>query len=418
MPFYGVGVPKALRRRNALRTASRYTLGVNRSLAWIVWSAALAFAAVGGALVLTSLDASVGDNWGFRGYSVLVAPAFATAGLLISRHHARNAIGWLLLVAGVASAFGGFVQEYATRAVIIAPGSLPGAVALAWIASWSFSLTVAPILTLIPQLFPTGRPLTRRWTPLLWAGAAFVPLAFFLFGLRPGPAENAEFIDNPLALTGVFADARTALEPPLGMFMILVVLASGAELVVRFRRAHGVERQQLKWVASSGMFCAVAFGLMVASGTSKPTQVLMVVAFTTMPISIGIAILRYRLYDIDVLINRALVYGATTAAIGVAFFAGIVTLQAILRPLTGGSEIAVAISTLASVALAQPVRGRIQRFVDRRFYRARYDAARTLDAFSARLRDEVDLDAVRSGLVQAVRDTVQPAHASLWLRPE
>jgi hypothetical protein len=141
-----------------------------------------------------------------------------------------------------------------------------------------------------------------------------------------------------------------------------------------------------------------------------------IVAFMTIPVAIGIAILRYRLYDIDVLINRALVYGATSAGIAIAFFAGIIVLQAVLRPLTGGSEVAVAISTLASVALFQPLRSRMQGAVDRRFYRSRYDAARTLDVFSVRLRDEVDLDAVRSDLVRAVHETVQPAHASVWLR--
>jgi len=391
---------------------------ITRRVAWALCGAAVALAAAGAALVLVSLDAQIPDNWGFRGYSDITAPAFATAGLLIARRQPRNAIGWLLLVAGLATGFGGFVQEYATRAVIIAPGSLPGAVALAWVASWSFALFAGPMLTLVPQLFPTGRPLTRRWTPLVWCGAAFVPLAFFLFGLRPGPAENAAFIENPLGLGGAWADARATLEPPLGAFMALTVVASGAALVLRFRRARGAERQQLKWVASSAAFCALAFIVMLASNTSKPGQVLMIGAFTTLPIAIGIAILRYRLYDIDVLINRALVYGATTAGIAIAFFAGIVVLQAVLRPLTSGSEFAVAASTLVSFALFQPLRRRIQEGIDRRFYRSRYDAARTLDAFSVHLRDEVALDAVRADLLAAVRDTVQPVHASLWLRTE
>ena len=391
---------------------------VARRVAWALWAAAVGLAAAGAALVLVSLDAQIPDNWGFRGYSDITAPAFATAGLLIARRQPRNAIGWLLLVAGLATGFGGFVQEYATRAVIIAPGSLPGATALAWIASWSFAFFAGPLLTLIPQLFPTGRPLTRRWTPLLWCGAAFVPLTLFLFGLRPGPTENAAFIENPLGLRGALADARATLEAPLGALMALTVAASGGALALRFRRARGVERQQLKWVASSAGFCALAFAVMLASNTSKPGQVLMIAAFVTMPVAMGIAILRYRLYEIDVLINRALVYGATTGAIAVAFFAGIVVLQALLRPLTSGSEFAVAASTLVSFALFQPLRRRIQDVVDRRFYRSRYDAARTLDAFSVHLRDEVALDAVRADLLAAVRDTVQPVHASLWLRAE
>ena len=389
-----------------------------RRLAWTLWAVAIALAAGGGALVLVSLDAQISDNWGFRGYQALLAPFAATAGLLVARRHPRNSIGWMLLVAGLFSGFGGFVQEYATRAVIIAPGSLPAAVPLAWIGSWSWTFSSGPMLTLVPQLFPTGRPLTRRWIPLVWAGAGFIPLAFFLFALRPGPTENATFIENPLALSGAYADARSALQNPLGAVMALIVAASGTALAVRFRRARGAERQQLKWMVSSAVTCAIAFASMVATNTSKPTQVLMVGAFMTIPVAIGIAITRYRLYDIDVLINRALVYGATTAGIAISFFAGIVVLQALLRPLTSGSEVAVAASTLLSFALFQPLRRRVQDAVDRRFYRSRYDAARTLDDFSVRLRDQVALDAVRLDLLDAVRDTVQPAHSSLWLRTE
>ena len=387
-----------------------------RWIAWVLWSVSVALAASGGALILISLDAAVPDNWGFRGYNDLAAPTFATAGLLIARRQPRNAIGWLVLVAGVAAGFNGFVQEYATRAVIIAPGSLPAATALAWIASWSFALFAGPMLTLVPQLFPAGRPLTSRRRWLLWLGGGFVPLSVFLFGLRPGPLENASFIDNPLALRGALADARAAVEMPLGAVMALTVVASGTVLALRFRRAVGAEREQLKWVASSAALCAFAFAGMLATGSSKAGQVLMIAAFMTMPVAIGVAITRYRLYDIDVLINRALVYGATTAGIAAGFFAGIVALQAILRPLTNGSELAVAASTLVSFALFQPLRRRVQSGVDRRFYRSRYDAARTLDDFTARLRDEVDLDAVRADLVVAVRETVQPAHASVWLR--
>jgi hypothetical protein len=393
---------------------SRYA----RPLAWTLWSLAIVLSAIGAALVLVSLDANVADNWGFRGFWDLTAPFFATAGLLVARRQPRNALGWILLVAGLTAGFGGFAQEYAFRAVVVAPGSLPGAVAVAWLASWTWLFSSGSLLTFVPQLFPTGRPLTPRWRPLLLGGVAFILFGFFLFALHPGPAENATFVDNPLPATGALADARTALEVPLGALMALIVAASGATLVVRFHRARGIERQQLKWVASSAALCAVAFGVMLATGTSKASQIAMIGGLMTIPVAIGIAILRYRLYDIDVLINRTLVYGATTGGIALAFVAGIIVLEAILRPFTGGSEIAVAASTLVSVAIAQPLRDRMQGAVDRRFYRSRYDAARTLDTFSVRLRDEVDLDAVRSELVAAVRDTVQPAHASLWLRSE
>jgi hypothetical protein len=186
-------------------------------------------------------------------------------------------------------------------------------------------------------------------------------------------------------------------------------------LVRRYRRSTGIEREQIKWLAFSAV-PLVAAGLASAILPDKLGQVLFVFLLLSVPVGIGIGVLRYRLYDIDVLINRTLVYGATSAAIAIAFFAGLVLLQAVLRPFTGGSELAVAASTLASFALFQPIRRAMQSAVDRFFYRSRYDAARTLDAFGVRLSDEVDLDAVRADLIDAVERTVQPAHASVWLR--
>jgi len=366
-------------------------------------------------LVLISLDAAVPDNWGFRGFFDLLALFVATPGLVVARHQPRNAIGWLLLVAGLSAGFGGFAQEYATRAVIIAPGSLPGAFALAWLASWSFSFFVAPLLTLIPQLFPTGRPLGPRWKPLQWCGVAIVPLMFFLFGLSPGPLENATFIENPVGPSGALADTHAALQAPLNALLFLAVAASGFALAVRFRRARGAERQQLKWVVSSVVVCTIALAAMLGSNT-KPSQIFMNVAVLTLPVAIGIAITRYRLYDIDVLINRTLVYGALSALLFGTYALSVLALSALLRPITGSSDLAVAGSTLAVVALFGPLRARLQRFVDQRFYRARYDADRTVDAFAARLRDQVDLDALSGELVGVVHDTVRPAHASLWLR--
>jgi hypothetical protein len=193
--------------------------------------------------------------------------------------------------------------------------------------------------------------------------------------------------------------------------------------VVRFRRAHGIEREQLKWilyaatVVGIGLVAQIPISIAMApDAAANASNAIATSAFACVPVAIGIAVLRYRLYDIDVLIRRTIVYGATTGAIAVAFFGGIVVLQAVLDPLTSGSELAVAASTLLSFALFQPLRRRFQSAVDRRFYRSRYDAARTLDAFSVRLRDEADLDAVRGGLLDAVRDTLHPADASVWLR--
>ena len=387
-----------------------------RRLAWTIWAVSCALAAAGAALVLINRDVPVPDNWGFRGFNDISGPLFATAGLLIVRRHSRNAIGWILLVAGLSQGFNGIVQEYAIQAVIVGPDSLPGAIPLAWVASWSFAVFMGPVLNMLPQLFPTGRPISPRWRPLLWAGPAFIAGAIFIFGFRPGQLENATFLVNPLGFTGALADLRAALEPPLGLMMASGGLVSVGSLAVRFRRASGVEREQLKWILSSVALCGIAFAVMLASGEGKLSQIAMFAAYETLPVAIVVAMLRYHLYDIDLVINRALVYATTTAALAIAFFGGIVVLQGILRPLTGGSEVAVAASTLACLALFQPLRTRVQRAVDRRFYRSRYDAVRTLDDFSVRLRDQVALDAVRSDLLDAVREAVQPVHASVWLR--
>jgi hypothetical protein len=217
------------------------------------------------------------------------------------------------------------------------------------------------------------------------------------------------------------AGVADAVGPLLG---VAFVVAAGSVLA-RVRRAHGLERQQLKWFGYAGGIVGFAVLALLAMEIVRPLVgdplgpfpwVAFVLSFNAIPIAAAIAILRYRLYDIDLLIKRSVVYGATSAALAVTFFIGIIALQPALRPLTSGSELAVAASTLAAFALFQPIRRRVQDAVDRRFDRSRYDAARTLDAFADRLRDEVDLDALRGELLGAVRTTMAPAHASLWLR--
>ena len=393
-----------------------------RALAWTLWTVAIVLAAIGGGLVLLTLDAPVPDNWGFRGYWDLLTPIIATPSLILALRVPRNAIGWILLVAAVSTGFGGAAQEYATYSVVVRPGSLPAAVAIAWVASWSFAFFAGALLALVPQLFPDGRPLTPRWRPLLGAAVVFLVGIVVVFGLRPGPLENASFIENPVATTGSWEELRVAVAGPIEFLTGALIVASGASLVVRFRRSRGVERQQLKWVALSASVIVIAMiGVLAttpttATNTSKPAQVFMIFAFATLPIAIAVAMLRYRLYDIDLIINRAIVYGVLSAFIAGAYVAFVVVFQTLLRPITSGSEIAVAASTLAVIALVQPLRGRIQSIVDRRFYRTRYDAARTLDGFATRLRDEVDLDSVRGEIVHVVESTVHPRHASLWLR--
>ena len=371
-------------------------------------------------LLAASWSTPVADAWGFRGFTSIFAVAYTSVGGILAARRPANRVSWMLFAVGVAAAVQFAAEGYAIYGVIDRAVPLPGAVFAGWVESWIWLAGVGLVPTYILLLFPNGSLVSPRWRMV--EGLAGVTIGFGVLALMfsGGPLNNARFIENPYPLLGGIG----VLDRPLfvAAFFALGFLApaSAFSLVVRYRRSAGVERQQLKWLAVAGVLIAITIAHNVVTQLVAPdaklAQVELIAAFGLFPVAMGVAMLRYRLYDIDILINRAIVYGATTAAVGLAFFAGIVVFQGILRPLTSGSEIAVAVSTLASVALAQPVRARIQGVVDRRFYRSRYDAVRALDTFTGRLRDEVDLDAVRTDLLDAVRETVQPAHASVWLR--
>ena len=392
-----------------------------RALAWTIWAAGLAFAAAGLALLAASFGVPFPDSWGFRGFTAIFAVTFGTIGALIVAAR-RNMIGWLLLVAGLLAGIQCFGEEYAIYGIVAHPGSLPAAAILGWMNSWIWVGSVALVGISVPLLFPNGHFQSPRWRV---AGVATVATALYLgivLALQDGPLNNAPFVNNPFGIPGFeVIDVVTGV-PRLpfvigygGLFGC--ALATTVSVVTRFRRARGIERQQMKALAFGVGILVLGFA---AGGglqqQGKVGQLFFIGALQVVPFAVAFAVLRYHLYDIDVLINRALVYGATTAAIAITFFAGIVILQAALRPLTGGSELAVAVSTLLCFALFQPVLRRVQAAVDLRFYRSRYDASRTLDAFTSRLAGEVDLDAVGAELTAAVSATVRPAHVSLWLR--
>jgi hypothetical protein len=354
-------------------------------------------------------------------FQLVTAFATAAVGLNLSLRRPRNPIGWIFSWLAVLTAFYLAAGGYAVHATIVAPGSLPGGEWAAWLRSWA-DRPVSALVLLAFLLFPTGRLASSRWRVAL----LFPPLAALGFaarGLVPGPLV---FLGAPNPMGVEWMPQGITNGSAGGIPLIAGSVAAFAQLVSRFRAASGPERDQIKWltipVIALLLAMAVTVGTIVAGvpaalGVDGPVVTgLYLFAFFLLPICMGIAVLRYRLYDIDVILNRAIVYGATTAGIAAAFFAGIVVLQAVLRPITSGSELAVAASTLVSLALFQPLRRRVQETVDRRFYRSRYDAARTLDAFSARLRDEVALDNVRADLLNAVLETVQPAHASVWIR--
>ena len=356
---------------------------------------------------------------------IVMQLSLGVVGAAIVLRHPANPIGWLLSAGGMVAALNYLAGGYATYGSL-SGDPLPAADVAAWFFSWG-SLAVSFWVGPTVFLFPDGWVPSRRASVGLLLAVSVTVLGLGVFAVWPGPLSGIRFVENPFG----WHDGLGPLSALLPIVMVLAIPFFGlafSSLRDRYRHASGVARQQLKWfIGGLGLFALVTVfaapvtlqemgGAAVDPSLRYLARLTSGVSFAVIPTVIGIAILRYHLYDIDLVINRTLVYGATTAVIAVAFFGGIVLLQSVLRPLTGGSEAAVAISTLASVALFQPLRSRIQTGVDRRFYRSRYDAARTVDDFSARLRDQVELEAVRADLLRTTCDTMQPAHASVWLR--
>jgi hypothetical protein len=378
-----------------------------------------------GGLFLIAMTPRDAVPYGFEldklvGYLVLLT-ALSGVGALLAWRRPENTIGWLLSGAAVVAALLFITAGYAIYGIY--SGLLPGAVTAAWIYSFS-GIGIGLFVGLLTVTFPDGRIRTKAGRAAMAVLIAGVALVGVVLALRPGPLTRFPSVENPYgrddqsgALTLIFATAMVC--------AIAWIVLALKQLIDRAREGTPTERQQLKWflwssVVFFGVTVFTAFPL-VLGGRPDPTtvyavSVLTALATATLPVAIAIAILRYRLYDIDLLIKRTVVYGATTATILTTFFFGILTLTQVLRPITQGSELAVAASTLASFALFQPIRRRVQNAVDQRFDRSRYDAARTLDGFADQLRDEVDLDHLRADLIGAVRQTMAPAHASLWLR--
>jgi hypothetical protein len=357
----------------------------------------------------------------------IVAPVvFAIVAALIVSRQPRNTTGWLLMVPVGLYVVGGPIEYYIGH---LAPSTSTPTVPLLlmlWFNSWNWLLLIFPLLY-IPLLFPNGRPPTPRWrwvsvVAIAWA-ALFVLLATLSQQIRTNTTPDMVF-DNPIGVLG--EDTVQLLVGAWIVGLVALVVTCAVALFVRYRRANDTEREQIKWLLyACAVFLVVFVGGFVSGlgGTASVGGYIWGVFFglsvITLPAAIGIAILRYRLYDIDLLINRTLVYGSLTGILVAVYVGGVVALQTLFRLLTGGgSTFAVVASTLAIAALFNPLRRRVQALVDRRFYRRKYDASKTLAAFNARLRDETDLKALSDDLVGVVRSTVQPEHASLWLRPD
>jgi hypothetical protein len=352
--------------------------------------------------------------------------AFSIVGALIASHRPGNPIGWIFCAAALFQGLAVFGDEYATYALITRPGSLTLGPEMSWLTEWIWAPGLGLILVFLPLLFPDGRPPTRRWRWVAWLGGISIVMIVVLAMVILWSERGTQLLRDPVSdeagpawILGLLVEAVAF---PL---MLVAGLAAVISLFVRFRRARGDERQQIKWFASaSALTLGFVFVLQALNNTQNSLleaglATVALILIPSIPVATGVAILRYRLYDIDRLINRALVYGLLTAMLAVVYLGSVVALQSVLRALTGQeSTLAIVASTLAIAAMFNPLRRRIQAFIDRRFYRRKYDAAKTLEAFSAKLRDETDLEALNNELVGVVRETMQPAHVSLWLRPD
>jgi len=400
-----------------------------RTAAWIAWSlCAVSVALMALALALLFLSGSaaltseLGSLWG-TAVQITVDFALPILGGLIASRRPDNLIGWIVCAAALANAMDYFADGYAMYTLLAEPDSLPGGLVAAWVSNWVPMLALG-LLPFFLLLFPTGRLPSRRWRLVaVFAVLVYVGLPIG-YALLPGPLSTFPSVENPLGREGAAGEIVPGVDQASAwMVFVLTSLVSLVSLVLRFRRSRGEERQQIKWVTYAAAL--IAAYLLVDSifgeALDPISPILSAIFFGSLWVAIGVAILKYRLYDIDVIINRTLVYGSLTAMLAAVYFGGVATTQAVFRALTGQeqqAQLAVVISTLVIAALFNPLRRRIQRFIDRRFYRRKYDARKTLEVFSAKLRDETDLDALNNELVGVVRETMQPAHVSLWLRPD
>jgi hypothetical protein len=395
-----------------------------RAASWLAWSlCALSLALTALSLVILALNLSQPNThlYDFWLENTVLPISFSIIGAIIASRLPANLLGWLFCVAASISAVTHLSAEYAIYALLAQPDLLPAGIELAWLTSWVWILFIGcTALSLL--LFPNGRLPSSRWRWLVWLIVLVTIAGAVWEAFSPGVITGLGPIRNPLGIEGL----PRAYKPVQTIMFALLFVASVPTQMLRLRRARGIERQQIKWPAYTAVMAASGSVLTYTISEAIGLRwlewagfVILIAALVSFPISIGIAILRYRLYEIDTLINRTLVYGSLTAILVAHYFGSIIWLQIAFVELTGQrSTLAVVASTLVIAALFRPWHRWVQAFVDRRFYRRKYDARKTLEAFSAKLRNETDLDALSEDLVGVVRETMQPAHVSLWLQPD
>lgn len=385
-----------------------------RAAAVLAFGAALAMSAfTGGALIATG---TVVPDFAPVLLAVLT---MATVGVLLAIRVPANLVGWLLLVSAVVLSAEFAALVYAEWSRTIFNGSLPGTTVAAWIYSNLFVVPVMIMVVGIPLIYPNGRLISPRWrwlvAVLIWSLVTFTVRE----GLRPGLISDTTF-ENPFGITGI-EPLLDVLQLP-DVFGVALFVGAIASVVIRYRRAGRVERQQLKWLIGATALSVVAWSVVTIGQAVGASTVVTIgwisalLAFSALPIAIGIAVLRYRLYEIDRIISRTIAWALVTGVLVAVFVSVVVMLQTALVGITQGQTLAVAASTLLALALFQPLRRRVQHAVDRRFDRARYDGERTVASFTGKLRGEVDLDALEAAVADTVRDALHPSSAEVWVR--
>ena len=402
---------------------------MDRRAAWLAWSlAALSVALLVGGIVLSRAASSTAPDLPFGGETndasvvanLVTLLTFSVVGAIIASRHPRNTIGWLFCSVGVTIGLNSFAGDYAEYWLAGGTSMKSVAETAAWFSSWAWILLTYVPTTFVLLLFPDGRPPSPRWRPVAWGAALGIAGSVAGYALEAGPLEDFPQIANPYGVDS----------PIVGMVGVAgsivaagSLVASAVSLIVRMRHARSEQRQQIKWLAYGG---TVVVGTICVGGLinlwNVPVSIVVSnVALLGLPVFTGIAIVKHHLYDIDLLINRTLVYGSLTTMLVAVYVGGIVLSQRVFVGLTGHEELpqlAIVASTLMIAALFAPLRRRIQAIIDRRFYRRKYDAAKMLSAFNARLRDETDLGTLSDDLVGVVKETMQPEHVTLWLRPD
>jgi hypothetical protein len=390
----------------------------------------LCVALVATAVLLDLFNPSVSPREGsvIDVYIGIALLAYPTVGAIVASRRPKNLVGWILCGIGLLFGVEAFADAYAYYALAARSDSLTGGTYMAW---FSGEFLVLPGLflgsALLVLLFPDGRLLSRSWRAVVWlavGGSAMTALWLATWPDRISPYH----VSNPFGIEGTLRTIIDVLGRLGAATLLVCCVLAVISVFVRLQSAEGEERQQIKWFAYAAAVLLSTFflglplaGVIGAIGWGWAGLIPIVIGVLAIPVAVGVAILRYRLYDIDILINRTLVYGSLTLMLGLVYFGGVTATQALFHTLTGQQklpQIAVVASTLLIAALFTPLRHRIQGFIDRRFYRSKYDARKTLDAFSTKLKNETDLKALNNDLVEVVRETMQPAHVSVWLRPD